>query len=98
MTASTPHPKAIAGRLTKRASKFAEVNRTLSTISGARLDTDRRRVTAGPETWVKLRYRFEDGQQITLDQADMASMAAVGIEPVWIGDRRKAVLSHRGIA
>lgn len=73
-------------RLTDRAREFVAKNRAARIVSGQWLDKDRRNVTGPPETWVKLRYRFADGTQLTLNEADRASLSASGIEPVWWGD------------
>jgi hypothetical protein len=63
------------------------VNQSHGIVSGAWLDKDRRRVSGPPETWEKWRYRFTNGQQITLNEADRQGLRSVGYEPVWWGDR-----------
>lgn len=76
--------------MTATACMFAWKNETLSVVSGVWLDKDRRVVTGPPETWVFLRYRFDDGKQITLRKKDMDSMHAAGVAPVWWSERHPA--------
>ena len=73
--------------LTSRAKQFAAINRVWGIVSGQWLDAKRRPVTGDPATWVKLRYRFANNQQITLGKGDLASLEAAGVKPVWYGDK-----------
>lgn len=73
--------------LTAKAREFVRKNASAAVVSGEWLDKNRRRVTGPPETWVKKRYRFDDMTQITLNEVDLASLKAGGVEPVWWGDR-----------
>lgn len=71
--------------MTARAKSFMATNRAWPVVSGAWLDNDRRPVTGPPETWVKKRYRLVNGQQFTLNQADLACLNAIGFRPIWLG-------------
>jgi hypothetical protein len=74
------------GGLTTAARRFAEINRSARIISGQWLDSDSRPVTGHPDTWAKLRYRFDNGRQATLRADDLASLRAAAIEPKWLND------------
>ncbi len=72
--------------LTKQARRFAEINWTSGITSGEWLDSAGQPVTGHPNTWVKLRYRFDNGRQVTLEQVDRDCLADNGIEPRWYHD------------
>lgn len=73
--------------LTPRAKQFVGLNRSASVVMAEWLDKDRKAVSGPPETWVKMRYRFDTMQQITLHEDDLASLSEAGIKPVWYHDR-----------
>lgn len=72
--------------LTSAARRFAAINRSSAIVSGQWLDRDGHPVTGHPNTWVKLRYRFDNGQQVTLGQADRDSLRDAEIEPRWLNE------------
>lgn len=69
--------------LTARAKRFMLINRSSGIVSGEWLDVNSRKVTGPPETWVKKRYRFDNGQQVTLNEADLAGLQSINFEPRW---------------
>lgn len=75
------------GGLTTGARRLVEINRSHSIISGEWLDRSGSPVTGHPDTWVKLRYRFENGQQVTLTQDDRDCLLDNDIEPRWLNDK-----------
>jgi hypothetical protein len=79
----------VKGILTPRAKRFVEINATNSVVSAAWLDKDREHPSGPPETWVKMRYQFDNMQQITLHEADLAALDAAGIKPIWWSDRHR---------
>ena len=79
----TPTQIADTQALTPRAREFVRKNRTAAVVSAAWLDEHGHDVTAGPETGVKLRLRFEDGTQRTLQLTDMQTLWAAKVEPRW---------------
>lgn len=70
--------------MTPKAATFAKINRSHLVVSAQWLDAKNRNVTEGPETWVKLRHRFNNGQQLTIRRKDIASMNEAGFEPRWV--------------
>jgi hypothetical protein len=93
--AAQSQPEALIPRagLTKRAAEFVRINRTYSVVSGTWLDKDGRRPKGGPETWAKMSYRLDNGQQFTLNEAELAGLKAIGFRPVWWGDRFRRAAS-----
>lgn len=71
--------------MTPKAATFAKVNRSHRVVSGQWLDAKGRNVTEGPETWVRLRYCFDNGQQVSLRQKDLNSLNEAGVTPRWVG-------------
>ncbi len=77
--------------LTPRAKRFVQINSSHYVVMAAWLDKDRKAPTGPPETWVKMRYRFSNMQQITLNEDDLASLSAANIKPIWWADRHPKV-------
>jgi hypothetical protein len=79
----------VSAQLTPRAKRFAGINRVFGIVMSEWLDKDRKQPTGTPETWVKMRFRFSNMQQITLHKDDLDSLRANGVDPVWWNAHRR---------
>lgn len=66
-----------------RSREFIRKNKAAKVVEGAWLDSNRRLANGPPETWTHMRFRFDDGTQLTLTEIDLKDLRYDGHEVRW---------------
>ncbi len=75
----------LIGGMSPKAQRFVEHNKDYAIIESAWLDKNQKEPKGGPETWVNIRSRFEDGTTLVLSDGEHQELLDANIKPRWKG-------------